>query len=174
MSIISRSSDWMSCLGASRAWASENPTRHADLCKQVAEKLISERRFKEASQVYRCCWDFWVLKLIDLIEYVIENNLTQSRTFTWHGSEYLNDKEEAVSVLVRGCCWGEAELVISYLNRRDLHQTILLPAIQEAHETIKSNLRNQRESFDENFARYTLIVKTRSHKNKQWECVWVN
>ena len=139
MSIISRSSDWMSCLGASRAWASENPTRHADLCKQVAEKLINERRFKEASQVY---------------------------------SEYLNDKEEAVSVLVRGCCWGEAELVISYLNRRDLHQTILLPAIQEAHETIKSNLRNQRESFDENFARYILIVKTRSQKISNGNVFW--
>ena len=54
--------------------------------------------------------------------------------------------------------------MIGYLNRRDLYQTILLPAIQEAHETIKSNLRNQRESFDENFARYTLIVKSRSQK----------
>ena len=73
--------------------------------------------------------------------------------------DHLLDKEEAVSVLVKGGCWSEASLLIRLMNRPDLEETLLIPALDESAETAIQNLRNQRQTFKESFDRLQVVYE---------------
>jgi elongator complex protein 1 len=125
----------------------EGSNVHRDICRSYGDYLVTKKYYEDAALTYErglClneavgAWEKslnWRLCLAMaqeismhthdvrlLCSRIVEALIEEKRYFDAAVilSEYLDDVEEAIAALVKGCCWAEAARMIRKANRADL------------------------------------------------------
>jgi len=75
--------------------------------------------------------------------------------------QHADDDEEAVSVLVAGRAWDEAERLVALLNRRDLYETTVLPALIEAEESTLETAKSRKRGLAQSLDKFRAVLRRR-------------